>query len=391
MKKFFILIIAASAAFWGCKKDSPNKGTQDPDVLKPTTDPLLFGQTWVTDNSYGIVTAWQGKTRDTSIVSYRHSGMVVTGLYETSVISPNGAAHGIVYFGNEVIGNKGSRICQFLQTSTSLAEATGRTLDPQYIEWTQGSTTYNGDTYIIAVGSYPGQRASSYFYKIEGATGKQTFHPLAQTPNGNGYGWYCGTSKGLIVAKTISMDNKATFVEVFREANWIQDYKLQVPGHIYIDVENIFAKDDDHLIVIVDCKREGTPITDLYYFTIDLINHAVKMYKADMPEKNFHINKGAYASNTVYLPYFENSDNKCAYITLKLDNNTGKLVTKKIDLQVKSGVTYGSATVVATNGGNVYTSGEQGGLACYWRNDKLVEIENKNAKASVITDIKVFD
>ncbi len=110
-----------------------------------------------------------------------------------------------------------------------------------------------------------------------------------------------------------------------------------------------------------------------------------------MPEANFHINKGAYVNNTVYLPYYENGSNKCAYVTLKLDPNTGKLVTNKFDLPTKAGVPYGSATLIGTEGNNVYVAGEQGGLACYWRNDKLIDIENKETTSSVITAISVYD
>jgi hypothetical protein len=389
MKKLFILFIAATTMLAGCKKDS-RKGPVIPDVVKPITTPLLFGQTRVTD-SYYVTTTWEGNTRDTTIVHYKHKNMLITGFYERYVVSPNGIAKGIEYYGNEVVDGKGSRLYQFLQTSKPFTESTGRDVEPRYVEWAQGSIRYNGDNYIIALGGVPGQRAKSYYYKVDGQDGKPSFHPLAQTPNGSGYGLYCGTSKGLLVSKTLSTETKTTFLEVFREDTWIQDYKLQMPGYIYIDVQNIFAKDDDNLIVIVSAKKEGTPITGLFYVTINLVNHTVKTYQADLPEANFHINEGAYAKSTVYLPYYENGTNKCAYITLKMEPNTTKLKTEKIDLPVKNGVTYGSATLLSTNGNNVYVAGEQGGLACYWRNNKLVDINNKDATRSFITKMSIFD
>lgn len=389
INKITILLFAASCLLTACKKDKDKKPSQQ-EVIEPVNDPMLFGQTQVTD-SYYVVTKWQAGTRDTSIVSYRHSGLIVTGFYERTVVSPGGIARGIDFYGNEVKDGKGSRLCQFLQVSKPFAESTGRDLDPRYVEWSQGSTTYNGDTYIIALGTVPGQRARSYYYKVSGADGKPTYHPLAQTPNGNGYAWYCGTSKGLFVSKSLSPDTKTTFLEVFREDRWIQDYKLQIPGYIYIDVENVFAKDEDNLIAIVACKKEGTPVTGLFYFVINTVSHTVTRYQAELPEVNFHINQGAYAKNTVYLPYYENSSNKCAYVTLKINSNTGKLETEKFDLPVKSGVTYGSATMLNTKGNNVYISGEQGGLACYWKNQKMEKLENKEARRSFITKIAVFD
>ncbi|KAA8484063.1 hypothetical protein F1649_06880 [Arcticibacter tournemirensis] len=388
MKKVYTIIIAAVMVSAGCKKNNNNEPSKQ-EELEPVNDPLLFGLTRVGDNY--VPTEWQGKRRDTSIVSYKHKSLVVTGFYERSIVTPNGVGKGIEYYGNEVTDGKGSRLCQFLEKSTPFSESAGRKLDPSYVEWSQGCTSYNGSTYIIAIGRMPGQRVNSYYYKIDGQTRKITSHPLAPTPNGNGYAWHCGTSKGLIVSKSLSPDTKKTFLEVFREDNWIQDYKLEVPGHIYIDVENLFAKDDNHLIAIVACKRAGTPITGLFYFTINLTDHTVKLYQAEMPEANFHINKGAYVNNTVYLPYYENGSNKCAYVTLKLDPNTGKLVTNKFDLPTKAGVPYGSATLIGTEGNNVYVAGEQGGLACYWRNDKLIDIENKETTSSVITAISVYD
>jgi hypothetical protein len=389
MNKFFILFLALFCGLFACKKDSGK--TPDPiDEISTEKHPLLFGETRVTD-AYYVTTAWQGTTRDTSIVAYKHKNLIVTGFYERPVVSPEGIARGIAYYGNEVIAGRGSRLCQFLEVSKPFAETTGRELDPRYVEWSQGSTSYNGDTYIIALGTVPGQRARSYYYKVSNANGKPTFHPLAQTPNGNGYAWYCGTGKGLIVTKTISPDNKVTFLETFREDNWIQDYKLEVPGYIYIDVKNVFAADDDHLIVIVECKKEGTPITGLYYFEINLLNHTVKKHRAELPEVNFHINRGAYAKNAVYLPYYENGTNRCAYVTLKMNQNSGKLEARKFDLPAKPGANYGSATLVGTNGHHVYIAGEQAGLACYWKNQKLEMIENKEATRSHITKMAVFD
>lgn len=389
MRKIILLLLLASSLLAACKKNS-DKEPSTQDIIEPVNDPLLFGQTRVTD-SYYVTTRWQGAIRDTSLVAYKHSNLIVTGFYERAVVSPGGVARGIDFYGNEVANGKGSRLCQFLQVSTPFAETTGRELDPRYVEWSQGSTTYNGDTYIIALGTVPGQRARSYYYKVSGADGKPTFHPLAQTPNGNGYAWYCGTSKGLIVSKSLSPDTKVTFLEVFREDKWVQDYKLQIPGYIYIDVENVFAQDDNNLIAVVACKKEGTPITGLFYFNINLVSHTVTKYQAELPEANFHINQGAYAKNTVYLPYYENGSNKCAYLTLKINPNTGRLETEKFDLPVKSGVTYGSATLLNTKGNNVYIAGEQGGLACYWRNQKLEKVENKEATSSFISKIGVFD
>ncbi|RVU02970.1 hypothetical protein EOD41_03280 [Mucilaginibacter limnophilus] len=391
MKIQILFILAlATALQTACKKEKA--GEPDSQVNPgPVNDPLLFGQTWQKSTSPGVATVWSGKNRDTTIVGYKHSGLIVTGFYERAVISPNGIAKGIDFYGNEVANGNNSRLCQFLQVSTPFATTTGRELNPSYIEWSQGSTTYNDNTYIIALGTYKGQRASSYYYKVSGTDGKPTFHPLAQTPNGNGYAWYCGTEKGLLVSNSLSPDTKKTFLSIYRETQWLQDYKLEAPGYIYIDVENVFAKDAEHLIVIVDAKKEGTPITGLFYFTINLIDHTIKRYQADLPEVNYHINEGAYAKNTVYLPYYENSSNKCAYVTVRLDDKLDKLITEKVDLPVKAGINYGSATLVATKGNAVYTAGEQSGKACYWRNDKLIEIENKDANASVITKIAVFD
>lgn len=388
MKKLcFVIITVLMIA--GCKKDQSGKPDEQ-EVVAPVTDPLLFGKLWTPD-SYGVTTVWSGKTRDTTIVSYKHSNLIVTGFYERTVISPGGIARGIDYYGNEVTDDHASRLCQFLQQSKPFAESTGRELDARYVEWAQGSTTYNGDTYIVALGGVPGQRAKSYYYKVNGADSKPTYHPLAQTPNGNGYAWYCGTAKGLIVSKSLSPETKTTFLQVFREDQWIQDYKLEMPGYIYIDVENVFAKDDDNLIVIVACKKEGTPITGLFYVTINMVNHTIKKYQANMPEVNFHINEGAYAKNTVYLPYYENGTNKCAYITLKFDDFTNKVTVKKFDLPGKANEPYGLATLVATRGNNVYIGGYQGSLACYWRNNKLIEIDNTGATQSAITKISVFD
>ena len=388
MKKFLTVLLALSCSLLACEK---NTNITDPiDVISPEKHPLLLGETRVSD-SYYVRTTWQGTTRDTSIVAYKHGGLIVTGFYKRPVVSPEGIGYGITYYGNEVIGGKGSRLSQFLEVSKPFAETTGRELDPRYVEWSQGSTTYNGDTYIVALGSVPGQRAKSYYYKVSNANGNVSYHPLPQTPNGNGYAFYCGTSKGLIVSKTISFEDKVTFLETFREDKWIQDFKLEVPGYIYIDVENVFAADDDNLIAIVACKKQGTPITGLFYFEINLPAKTVKVHKADLPEVNFHINRGAFEKNKVYLPYYENGTNKCAYVTLKMNQNTGKLEAEKFDLPVKSGVTYGSATLLETNGNNVYIAGEQGGLACYWKNQKLEQVENKEATRSHILKMAVFD
>jgi len=388
MKKLGLLaVIVLSIA--SCKKDHQDT-PDDQEVITPPKDPLLFGQIW-TPNSNGVVTVWNGKTRDTNIVAYKHDGLIVTGFYEKSVVSPGGIAKGIVYYGNEVQDGKGSRLCQFLQQSTPFAESTGRQLDPRYVEWAQGSITYKGDTYIVALGGVPGQRAKSYYYKVEGNTEKQTYHPLAQTPNGNGYGRYCGTEKGLIVCKALSPETKTTFLQVFREDQLINEYKLEIPGYIYIDIENIFARDDDNLIVIIASKKEGTPITGLFYVAISLIDHTIKTYKAEMPEVNFHINEGTYVNRKVYLPYYENGVNKCAYVTLEFDDKTNKVISEKFDLPGKAGQPYGLATLVATNGNNVYVGGSQGSFACYWRNDKLIEIDNTGATQSAITKIAVFD
>jgi hypothetical protein len=381
--------ILVTALLAGCKKDH-NRKPDKQEVIEPVNDPLLFGKTRVTD-AYYVETTWQGKKRDTSLVSYRHKGLIVSGFYQRSVVSPGGVGHGIDFYGNEAAEGNGSRVCQFLATSVPFIASTGRTVDPSYVEWAQGNTSYNGDTYIVAMGGYPGRRASSYYYRIDGQTRKPTFHPLAQTPNGNGYAWFCGTSKGLIVSNSLSPDNKKTYLSVFREDTWIQDYQLDAQGYINIDIKNVFAKDDDHLIVTVTGYKQGASVSGLFYFTINLLDHTIKRYQSELPEVGFYINKGAYAKNTVYLPYYEYNTNKCAYVTLKIDQNSGKLVTKKFDLPVKPGITYGSATVVATNGNNVYVAGEQGGLACFWKNDKLMEIENKEATRSFMTDIAVFD
>ncbi|RYY37804.1 MAG: hypothetical protein EOP46_01380 [Sphingobacteriaceae bacterium] len=387
MKKLFNYSFILLIVFAGCKKGGdPDEGTMP--IIPLDERPILFGRTWSPNHT---IASWFANTRDTSLVSYKHKNLVVAGMIQQgNVTSPGGGAKNITYYGLESTETTHTRICLFLEKSTPIATLAGNELRADYSEGVQGKTTFNGDTYLIALGAYKGTRADSYYYKIPAMGGKPTYHKLPKTEYGNGYAWYCGTSKGLVVGKSELVNNKICFLSIYRDESWIDDFRLEVPGYQNLEPESLLMPNDHDMIAVVSANKIGAGINEVFYVTINIDTKAVKVYRPDIPAGGYHFGHSAYADGKVYVPAYENAINKCSYFVFTLHKAAEEVKFKKIDLEVKD-VPYGSAYRLKTRGTNVYVTGDQKGLACYWKNGKLIDIKNDDASQSIIDDIITFD
>lgn len=354
----FIFILAA------CKKKEidPN----DNNDATPNVEVLGFASTQA--NNIGLVTLWPANDKPkTNFIPNNHIGLMLYGIHYLL----SGGGQNKVYFGTEIINGYSRIILNTYEGKKVLAEETGLDLMADRHENLYAfNKDLNGNLYLLSHCQVTGYRKVSYVYKISNLL---EIERIAM-PENISFAVF-NTANGLIALSSLHQPNHIELTVGFENLTR-KKINLDLTGYKDFEIKGAYQNQEAVILLIVKVVKKQTNEHFHFMFSLDITNNKIIRHLLKTNEQQYSLGKGLIEGNILLIPGSERNTNNSFYLRIDTQTDLTELNVTKVDLESDPQYPNAQAHFLQRLDGDIYIGGAQFGKACYWKNGKLVMLQD---------------
>ncbi|TKC07469.1 hypothetical protein [Pedobacter frigoris] len=388
MKQILIYTMLIALSLSSCKK---NPKPVDPETIPPiengggtgdgtetipaTADIYLLGTKYV--GYAGNYALWAERTLKENFTDYSLEGSGLEGIF----IQENSGTKTVHFFGSKLFTQTRSRITYFNKKNyATLADQLNLGLSSSFTEAFIAHTTFNKSAYLLAAATATDLADKRYYYKIN-RNGTPTVHHLL--PNKD-YKFIAASNAGVYLSHTYDARLFWTDIAMYRDNNSLGNYRLEIQDFSYINPMDMVMVNDHTAAFICSARYDPTGATEYLYVTVNINTKASQSQRLGFPS-NFSMGTMLVKDNNVLL--FGNVAGDKAAQYYQLNGQGASFTLKKILLETNGTSSY-STNGIFDSGTNIFVSGTEGNTSVYWKDGKLVKLQNNSATSVIMHDIR---
>ena len=389
MKKLLIYVLGLSLSLNGCKKSQPVEDIQDPPgettipagpdgkggSIRATADIYLFGKNGSPTFNYVL---WGEDVKFEKFVDYPLDAMAIEGLFIQG--NRTNGERAVNFFGSHLVGPNKYRISYFSKNKYyHLSESLKVPISPNFTEGFIAYAFYQKSLYMLAHGV--GDGTMQYYYKIT-SSGDFSYHSLL--PNID-YEFIAGSNAGAVLCvpevKLLSSE-----LMLYRDKNLIGSFDIADPAYSFITPLDMQMFDENTVFFTSSARRDVDGTLQYLYFTINLNSREIRLYPATDIPSGATIGNAVVDKGKVYLPVTDPVGKACYYLAVSF-GASGAISTSKNLLETPGTKDY-HADQLFIGANDVYVQGGEGQVGCYWKNNKLVRLQQGGVGDTYLYDIR---